>query len=193
MLYVSGFDARDATIVAGAISQLRRLFTPIMIPSKSAIGTAALAALCAIAAVPARAQATLSAEDPARSSSARKSTGKGELPVLPQMGRLRRHGTAALRYRCARHASTRAAYRSHKVWRPATGMPYHDQFSYTDKRCYDLTKADSAERAAMANFSRSARSMPWSRYLFARVVGRGESTYEDCVDFWARRRGSASR
>ena len=22
------------------------------------------------------------------------------------------------------------------------------------------------------------------KYLFAKAVGRGESTYEDCVDFW---------
>ena len=24
------------------------------------------------------------------------------------------------------------------------------------------------------------------RYLFARVVGKGPSTYEDCIDFWGK-------
>src|SRR5271165_6927546 len=26
--------------------------------------------------------------------------------------------------------------------RPGTGMPYHDQFAYTDKRCYGATRAE---------------------------------------------------
>ena len=29
-----------------------------------------------------------------------------------------------------------------KCGRPGTGMPYHDQFAYTDKRCFDMTRED---------------------------------------------------
>ena len=29
-----------------------------------------------------------------------------------------------------------------KCGRPLTGMPYHDQFAYNDKRCYGMTRED---------------------------------------------------
>ena len=29
-----------------------------------------------------------------------------------------------------------------KCGRPGTGMPFHDQFAYTDKRCYGVTRAE---------------------------------------------------
>src|ERR1700749_983510 len=32
-----------------------------------------------------------------------------------------------------------------KCGRPHTGMPYHDRFAYTDKRCYGMTRADLGE------------------------------------------------
>src|SRR5882724_4585864 len=72
-----------------------------------------------------------------------------------------------------------------KCGRPGTGMPYHDQYSYTDKRCYDLTKTDLGKDAPpMGEFLSKREVDAVIKYLFARVVGRGESTYDDCVDFW---------
>src|SRR5215813_8097669 len=34
-----------------------------------------------------------------------------------------------------------------KCGRPLTGMPYHDKFSYTDKRCYGMTREELGTQA----------------------------------------------
>jgi mono/diheme cytochrome c family protein len=73
-----------------------------------------------------------------------------------------------------------------KCGRPGTGMPYHDQFAYTDKRCYGMT------RDGLGNdmppepnaFLNSDEIDAVVKYLFATDVGRGPSTYDDCVAFW---------
>lgn len=72
--------------------------------------------------------------------------------------------------------------------RPTTGMPYHDEHAYTDKRCYDYTKADlGKDMPPMAVESLQKREVDAVvKYLFARVVGHGPATYEDCVDFWGK-------
>ncbi len=73
--------------------------------------------------------------------------------------------------------------------RPTTGMPIIDQFAYTDKRCYDYTKADlgkdmppmATEFAAEARGRRGGevsvrpRGRPWSRDLrgLRRLLGQG--------------------
>jgi mono/diheme cytochrome c family protein len=73
-----------------------------------------------------------------------------------------------------------------KCGRPGTGMPYHDQFAYTDKRCYGLTRADLGnDMPPEPNAFLNAHEIDAVvKYLFAKAVGRGPSTYEDCVDFW---------
>jgi mono/diheme cytochrome c family protein len=73
-----------------------------------------------------------------------------------------------------------------KCGRPGTSMPFHDQFAYTDKRCYGLTRDDLGnnmppEPIAFLNPHEIGAVVA---YLFAKAVGRGESTYDDCVDFW---------
>jgi len=74
-----------------------------------------------------------------------------------------------------------------KCGRPGTGMPYHDRLSYSDKRCYDMTKTDLGKNAPPMGEFLSAREIDAVvKYLFARAIGRGESTYEDCVDFWGK-------
>ena len=75
-----------------------------------------------------------------------------------------------------------------KCGRPGTGMPYHDQFAYTDKRCYGLTRADLGndmppEPYAFLNAHEIDAVV---KYLFAKAIGRGPSTYEECVDFWGK-------
>jgi mono/diheme cytochrome c family protein len=73
-----------------------------------------------------------------------------------------------------------------KCGRPGTGMPYHDQFAYTDKRCYGVT------RDTLGNdmppepyaFLNSGEIDAVVKYLFAKDVGHGPSTYDDCVAFW---------
>ncbi len=73
-----------------------------------------------------------------------------------------------------------------KCGRPHTGMPYHDRFAYTDKRCYKLTREDLGDdMPPAATESLQPREIDAVvKYLFAKVVGRGESTYQECVDFW---------
>jgi len=72
-----------------------------------------------------------------------------------------------------------------KCGRPGTGMPYHDQYAYTDKRCYGVTREEVGKSMPLLGESLSPREVEAVvKYLFAKAVGRGESTYEDCVDFW---------
>jgi mono/diheme cytochrome c family protein len=73
-----------------------------------------------------------------------------------------------------------------KCGRPHTGMPYHDRFAYTDKRCYRMTRDDLGEdMPPAATESLQPREIDAVvKYLFAKVVGRGESTWQECVDFW---------
>lgn len=73
-----------------------------------------------------------------------------------------------------------------KCGRPHTGMPYHDRFAYTDKRCYRLTRDDLGnDMPPAATESLQPREIDAVvKFLFAKVVGRGESTYQECVDFW---------
>ena len=73
-----------------------------------------------------------------------------------------------------------------KCGRPGTGMPYHDKFAYTDKRCYGLARADLGNDMPQAGneFLQPREIDAVVKYLFAKAVGRGASTYDECVDFW---------
>jgi mono/diheme cytochrome c family protein len=74
-----------------------------------------------------------------------------------------------------------------KCGRPLTGMPYHDQFAYTDKRCFGMTREDLGKNMPLLGESLSAREIDAVvKYLYAKAVGRGEPTYDDCVDFWGK-------
>ena len=74
-----------------------------------------------------------------------------------------------------------------KCGRPFTGMPHHDERAYTDKRCYGMTKEELGKDAPPIGESLNAREIDAVvKYLFARHVGRGVSTYEDCIDFWGK-------
>jgi mono/diheme cytochrome c family protein len=75
-----------------------------------------------------------------------------------------------------------------KCGRPGTGMPYHDQFAYTDKRCYGLTreavgKDMPPEPYAFLNPHEIDAVV---NYLFKTDVGHGPATYDDCVAFWGK-------
>jgi mono/diheme cytochrome c family protein len=74
-----------------------------------------------------------------------------------------------------------------KCGRPGTGMPYHDQFAYTDKRCFDMTRADLGKDVPPIGEALQRREIDAVvKYVYAKVVGRGAATYEDCVDFWGK-------
>jgi mono/diheme cytochrome c family protein len=75
-----------------------------------------------------------------------------------------------------------------KCGRPATGMPYHDRFAYTDKRCYGHTREEMGKDMPPAgnDFLSQREVDAVVKYLFAKAVGRGPATYEDCIDFWGK-------
>jgi mono/diheme cytochrome c family protein len=69
--------------------------------------------------------------------------------------------------------------------RPGTGMPYHDQFSYTDKRCYGVTGEELGRIMPPIGEPLQRRDIAAVvKYLFTKAVGRGASTFEECVEFW---------
>jgi mono/diheme cytochrome c family protein len=73
-----------------------------------------------------------------------------------------------------------------KCGRPSTGMPYHDRFAYTDKRCYGYTREQMGTDMPPAgnDFLSNREVDAVVKYLFAKDVGKGPATYQDCVDFW---------
>jgi mono/diheme cytochrome c family protein len=73
-----------------------------------------------------------------------------------------------------------------KCGRPATGMPFHDELAYTDKRCYGVSGAELGNDVPPQPnaFLNADEIDAVVKYLFAKDVGRGPSTYEDCVAFW---------
>ena len=75
-----------------------------------------------------------------------------------------------------------------KCGRPGTGMPYHDRFAYTDKRCYGFTREQMGKDMPPAgnDFLSNREVEAVVKYLFAKDVGKGPSTYDDCVDFWGK-------
>ncbi|HEY2135132.1 MAG TPA: c-type cytochrome, partial [Xanthobacteraceae bacterium] len=64
-----------------------------------------------------------------------------------------------------------------KCGRPGTGMPYHDKFAYTDKRCFGMTRADLGKDMPSAGneFLQPREIDAVVKYLFAKAVGRGQS------------------
>jgi mono/diheme cytochrome c family protein len=75
-----------------------------------------------------------------------------------------------------------------KCGRPGTGMPYHDRFAYTDKRCYGYTRDEMGKDMPPAgnDFLSNREVDAVVKYLFAKDVGKGPATYDDCVDFWGK-------
>jgi mono/diheme cytochrome c family protein len=72
-----------------------------------------------------------------------------------------------------------------KCGRPGTAMPYHDQYAYTDKRCYGVTREELGKDLPLLGESLQPREIDAVvKYLFAKAVGRPPATYEDCVEFW---------
>lgn len=75
-----------------------------------------------------------------------------------------------------------------KCGRLATEMPFHDKFAYTDKRCFGVTREQAGgDMPPEANqYLQPSEIAAIVTYVFERVVGRGEPTYSECVDFWGK-------
>ncbi len=77
--------------------------------------------------------------------------------------------------------------------RPGTGMPYHlrDAYEGDEKKCYGLGQKDLSPGMVLAAnaFLRPGEIGVIADYVLARVKGRGEPGYDDCLEFF----GAGSR
>ncbi len=75
-----------------------------------------------------------------------------------------------------------------KCGRLATEMPYHDKFAYTDKRCFGVTREQAGgDTPPDANqFLQPSEIAAVVSYVFAKIVGKGDPNYDECVDFWGK-------
>ncbi len=75
-----------------------------------------------------------------------------------------------------------------KCGRPATEMPFHDKFAYTDRRCYGMTReqAGGSMPPEPNQYLQAGEINAVVAYVFAKVVGRGDPDYDECVDFWGK-------
>lgn len=74
-----------------------------------------------------------------------------------------------------------------KCGRPATRMPFHARGAYKAVDCYDgSTKADFGADfpPKAAKLLRDEQIEAVTDYLLAALKGKGEATYEQCIDFW---------
>ncbi len=71
--------------------------------------------------------------------------------------------------------------------RPATRMPYHTRGAYKAVDCYSgATEADLGEDfpPKAAKLLRDRQIEAVADYMIAKLIGQGEATYEQCIDFW---------
>ena len=65
-------------------------------------------------------------------------------------------------------------------------MPYHDEFAYTDDRCYGVTRAELGDKAPpqAVNFLAPREIQAVVAFIEAKIKGRGPATLDECVYFW---------
>ncbi len=150
------------------------------------IGVAALAVLCTAAAAPACAQTPSSEETRVVAFGKEIFKVKANCQFCHKWDASGDTGYGGIALSLRKSALTREQFTEVvKCGRPLTGMPYHDRLSYTDKRCYGVTLEDVGKDAPPMGEFLSAREIDAVvTYLFAKVVGHGPATYEDCVEFW---------
>lgn len=70
--------------------------------------------------------------------------------------------------------------------RPNSPMPYHDRAAYRDGRCFGMALSDfEAGTAPVRGKTFSDRDVAnVVAYLQEYVIGRGEPTFEECVEFY---------
>ena len=73
--------------------------------------------------------------------------------------------------------------------RPGTAMPHFDESAYNDKRCYGLTQADLGPRTPslpLASTLQRREAEAIADYLFAKFIGRGPVTREECEEAYGK-------
>jgi hypothetical protein len=82
-----------------------------------------------------------------------------------------------------------------KCGRPGTGMPYHDRFAYTDKRCYGYTREEMGKDMPPAgnDFLSQREVVPWSNICLPKRSGTVRRRTKTASTFGERTRGNATR
>jgi mono/diheme cytochrome c family protein len=82
-----------------------------------------------------------------------------------------------------------------KCGRPGTGMPYHDRFAYTDKRCYGHTREEMGKDMPPAgnDFLSQREVDAVVKYLFAKASDAGQQRMRSALTFGARTPANAIR
>jgi Cytochrome C oxidase, cbb3-type, subunit III len=74
--------------------------------------------------------------------------------------------------------------------RPNSGMPYHDQFAYNDRRCYDVTRADLGHTTPEQGKALALREVEAViDFVLFEFKGKGPADHAECQRFW----GTTSR
>lgn len=97
------------------------------------------------------------------------------------------YGGAALSLR-ATHLNREQIIETVGCGRPGTGMPYHLRDVYEGKQCYGLDKDKLTKMKMMpieaARFLHAPEIATITDYVLAKVKGRGEPTYAQCMEFF---------
>lgn len=70
--------------------------------------------------------------------------------------------------------------------RPGTGMPYHDRFAYTDKRCYGMNSEDvgSLKPKRGDQTLQKDEVQAVADYVSAKIIGHPAVTKEECIEYF---------
>ena len=69
--------------------------------------------------------------------------------------------------------------------RPGTAMPHFDESAYTDKRCYEVTRAELGSRTPAlppGSTLQAREAEAIADYVLAKFVGRGAATRSECEE-----------
>ena len=71
--------------------------------------------------------------------------------------------------------------------RPGTGMPFFLRGAYDSIKCYDSVRQDLGGQVPpeATSFLRPSEVEAVADYVLARIKGKGEPTYDDCISFFA--------
>lgn len=90
---------------------------------------------------------------------------------------------------------TAALFETIACGRPGTAMPFHDRAAYRDGRCFGMTLDDFAPGSAPMQGKTFSDTNVANvvAYLQTYVIGRGEPTFEDCIQFYDNPSAAACR
>jgi mono/diheme cytochrome c family protein len=70
--------------------------------------------------------------------------------------------------------------------RPGTGMPYHDRFAYTDKRCYGMTEEEVGSQKPKRGEQtlQKPEIQALADYVSTKIIGKPAPTKAECIEYF---------